>query len=269
MQSVGLRRVSTRALQLLGNILKTIFYLDMLIRPAKRYTIPAIAAPLVRSTSTKKIPRTFWQTNYTNKVTLSIYVNYLFNRLMAPTFEFRFCCDDDCDNFIKENFSPEIYDCYSRLQIGAAKADLWRILVLLAHGGVYMDIDAALSWSPEAFLSEHQTELFLRVKEGTLTNYFLASAPGNPIFKKIADRIIENIAADSITSVYHMTGPTVVDTIAGTASVQVVSHELVGRQGQFTRKSFQYPDNKKGYWVLEQTRNRIVGNRNTSSRLSE
>ncbi|WP_354037796.1 glycosyltransferase [Bradyrhizobium sp. S3.2.6] len=38
-----------------------------------------------------------------------------------------------------------IYQCYSRLQIGAARADLWRVLVLLHEGGIYVDIDATFS----------------------------------------------------------------------------------------------------------------------------
>ncbi|MCL2716484.1 MAG: mannosyltransferase [Alphaproteobacteria bacterium] len=257
MKSVGLRRASTLAIQFFGNILKGVFYLDILLRPSMRYTLPAVAKPW-RHSASAGIPRIFWLTNYTNKVTLSIYVNYLFNRLMAPTFEFRFCGDEECDRFIRENFSPEIHDCYSRLQIGAAKADLWRVLVLFVHGGVYMDIDAALSWSPESFLSADQSELIIRTKDGKLTNYFFASVPGNPFFRKIADRIVENIVAGTITSVYDMTGPTVVDAVAEGISVHVEPHEIVCRQGQFTKKSFQYPDNRKGYWGLEQTRKDIV-----------
>ena len=245
------------AIQLLGNILKGVFYLDVFLRPSKRYTIPAVAKPL-RHAASGGIPRIFWLTNYTNEVTLSIYVNYLFNRLMAPTFEFRFCSDEECDGLIKENFSPEVHDCYSRLQIGAAKADLWRVLVMLVHGGVYMDIDAALSWPPESFLSEDQTELIIRAKDGKLTNYFFASIPGNPFFKKLADRIVENIAANTLTSVYDMTGPTVVEAVAEGAPIHVEPHEIVCRQGQFTKKYFQYPDNRKGYWALEQTRKDIV-----------
>ncbi|MBR0693260.1 glycosyltransferase family 32 protein [Bradyrhizobium lablabi] len=257
MKSLG-RRASTRCVQLLGNILKIAFYLDIWLRPGKRYTIPANAAPLARSTSPKRIPRIVWQTNYTNKVTLSVYVNYRFNRWMAPTYEFRFCGDEDCDRFIRENFSAEIYDCYSRLQIGAAKADLWRVLVLLVYGGVYMDIDAALSWSPEAFLNPDQTELFVRPPEGMLTNYFLASVPGNAVFKAIADKIVANIGADSLASVYDMTGPTVVDAIAGAVPVYVERYNLVCRQGQFTKKSFQYPNNRKDHWSIAQQHTRIV-----------
>lgn len=254
---LDLRRASTACTQLIGNVLKVVFYLDVWLRPGKRYTIPAVATPLVRSTAPKQIPRIVWLTNYTNKVTLSIYVNYLFNRLMAPTFEFRFCGDEDCDRFVRENCSSKIHDAYSRLRIGAAKADLWRVLVLIVNGGIYMDIDATLSWSPESFLSVDQRELFIRAKDGRLTNYFLASAPSNKTLKDISSKILENITADSIASVYDMTGPTVVDTIAGMAPVEIEAHEVVCRQGQFTKKRFQYPDGI-GYWAEQQRQGPIV-----------
>jgi mannosyltransferase OCH1-like enzyme len=156
----ALRRAGTTLVQLLGNVLKIIFFIDFKVRPAKRYKIPAVSAPKRRPKTAKKIPRIVWQTNHSADVTLSVYANYLFNRFLTPTFEHRFVSDDDCQKFIQEKCSSEIYDCYSRLQIGAAKADLWRVLVLLHEGGIYLDIDAAFSWWPESFLSSDQRYAF-------------------------------------------------------------------------------------------------------------
>lgn len=257
-RNVLARRAATVLVQAIGNLAKLGFYADVRLRRKKRYTIPSCAPALVRSSSPRAIPRIVWLTNYTNKVTLSVYANYLFNRLMAPTFEFRFCNDDDCASFIKERFPGEIYDCYSRLQIGAAKADLWRILTLLANGGVYMDIDAALLWPPELFFESDQTELLIRPKNGALTNYFMATVPGNPVFKTIADRICKNIAEGSISSVFDMTGPTVVDAIASVMPVRTAPYNVVCKQGLFTNKRFQYPDDKTRYWVTAQMQTAIV-----------
>jgi mannosyltransferase OCH1-like enzyme len=252
------RRLFTANVQLAGNLLKSAFYLDARLRPRKRYTLPRSASALLRPSSPKAIPRIVWLTNYTNQVTLSIYVGYLFNRLMAPTFEFRFCDDDDCAEFIKTHFPAEVYDSYARLQIGAAKADFWRILTLLQHGGVYMDIDAALLWPPELFLHAGQTELFICPKDGKLTNYFLATAPGNSVFKAIADRIQQNIAEGSIASVFDMTGPTVVDAVASAAAVRVEPYNVICKQGIFTNKAFQYPDDRSRYWVTAQAQTDII-----------
>ncbi|MEH6950949.1 glycosyltransferase [Nitrobacter sp. NHB1] len=255
------RRTFTVFVQLTGNIFKMIFYIDLWLRPQKRYVIPPVAPALIRKSSAKSIPRIAWLTNYTNEVTLSIYVNYLFNRFIAASFEFRFCGDNDRIGFIKENFSAEIFDCYSRLQIGAAQADLWRTLVLLKHGGIYLDIDATLTWSPELFLDPDQTELLVRTRNDGLTNYFMATVPNNSIFKVIADRIIENIKDDSITSVYDMTGPTVVNAVLAGMRAHIESYNVICKQGLFTNKDFQYPDSRTHYWATAQGLTSIVKKR--------
>lgn len=252
------RRSATVLMQLFGNLLKVIFYFDVRLRPKKRYVIPSFRPALFRASSPKSIPRIVWLTNYTNQATLSVYANYLFNRLLAPTFEFRFCDDEDCDKFIKSYFSSDIYDCYSSLQIGAAKADFWRILTLLANGGIYMDVDAALLWSPESFLQPDQTELIVSTRDGSLSNYFMASIPDNPFLEALADRVIENIKANSLTSVFDMTGPTVVNAVASALPVRTASYKLICRQGLFTNKAFQYPDDKSRYWVNAQMQTAIV-----------
>lgn len=98
------------------------------------YRIPALSLPFWSPRSSRRIPRIVWLTNYTRDVTLSIYVNYLFNRLVAPTHEVRLCDDAECEEFIRSHH-PELVETYLSLQIGAARADLWRVLVLLTHGG--------------------------------------------------------------------------------------------------------------------------------------
>jgi mannosyltransferase OCH1-like enzyme len=255
-----LRYASTRSLQLIGNILKIVFYLDITLRPGKRYRIPDRWPPLLATSKAKAIPRIVWQTNYSRDVTLSLYLNYLVNRLMAPTSEFRFCDDDECEEFITKRQPPEVAAAYIGLQIGAARADLWRVIVLSTYGGVYLDADATFSWPPEYFLSSDQSELFAREPDGRLTNYFLAAVAGHPMLMEIAAKIVENIQANEIASVYDMTGPTVVNELAGRASVRIAPSRSVCRQGQLTKKVFQYPDRLRGYWAKEQLERPIVLN---------
>ena len=257
MAGLAARRLSSRCVQSFGNILKLVFYLDIFLRPRRRYRIPAHSPPLLRSRAPRRIPRIVWLTNYTSDVTLAVYVNYLFNRTIAPTHEFRFCGDAECEAFIRNHY-PQLVETYLSLQIGAAKADLWRVLVLLTHGGIYLDIDAALSWPPEYLLGADQSELFVRTKDGRLTNYFLAAEPAHPVLAAVACKVVDNITSNTIASVYDMTGPTVVDLVAGKLSVRAEPFGTVCRQGQFTKKSFQYPDALKGYWAREEEKRPIV-----------
>jgi mannosyltransferase OCH1-like enzyme len=256
--SYYVRIVVGTIIQLFGNVVKAICFLHYKMAPSTRFIIPNVSPPKITSSKEKLIPRIVWQTNYTNEVVLAIYLNYLWNRFLTPTFEYRFFTDKDCLEFVEKHFPSETLDCYSRLQIGAAKADVWRVLALIKEGGVYLDIDATLLWPPEKFLLAGQKELFIQARNGTLTNYFMAAAPGNSILSAVSERIQANIAQNTLRNVFEMTGPAVLETIGNDKEVQVEESRLVCRQGVFTNKYLQYPNETGGYWAQEQIEKNIV-----------
>ena len=57
-----------------------------------------------------------------------------------PEFIHHLFDDDDCRDFITNNFSKDVITAYDSLIPGAYKADLWRYCILYKRGGVYMDI---------------------------------------------------------------------------------------------------------------------------------
>jgi mannosyltransferase OCH1-like enzyme len=57
-----------------------------------------------------------------------------------PEFEHYLFDDNDCINFIKNNFNEKVLHAFNKLKPGAYKADLWRYCVLYITGGVYLDI---------------------------------------------------------------------------------------------------------------------------------
>jgi mannosyltransferase OCH1-like enzyme len=253
-----LNRISISILQLFGNILKVVFFVHFKLFPNQRFLIPKYTKPIWKTKNNPTIPKKIWQTNYTNKVTFPVYFNYLWNRLMAPTFEYHYWIDNDRVSFINENFSSEIFDAFNKIQIGAAQADYWRILVLLKYGGIYLDNDAAFTFPPQTFLSSKDEELFIKVKSNEITNYFLASKPNHPIFSAIAHQIKINIDENKLTCVYNMTGPRVVDLIVKDLQLNIQQHRFVCKQGIFMRKSMQYPDNLKNCWTIEQKNKSIL-----------
>lgn len=252
------RLLVARILQLLGTLMKGVFLVHHALAPNARFTIPAVAAPLFRSRTATKIPKVFWITNYDNKVTLSLYANHWWNRLLSPTFEHRFCDDDACLAFIRANFDERTIAAYSSLQIGAAKADYWRALVLQKVGGVYADIDAALCWPLEWMVGTDRDELFVAQKDGTITNYFVACAPGHPVLSKTTDQVRRNIEENRIRSVFHLTGPAVLDEAAKGAAVRTDETRIVCRQAMFTNKLLQYPGALHRYWGTAQKERAIV-----------
>jgi len=249
--------VVNRTIKIFANTLKLLCYLFHFVFPKKRFTLPS-KSPAWRSTPPSVIPRIIWQTNYTNEVTLPVYLNYLFNRLMAPSFEYRYVSTEERAQFVKKNYPKEIFDSYSKLQIGAAQADFWRVLNLEKHGGIYLDIDAHFVWPLSYNLPRNSDELFVTSTKGNITNYFIASKPNNPRLQAIIKTINENISTGDIKNVYYLTGPGVFVKVLDASTIEKKSYRYVCSQGNFTNEYFQYVDKPQGKWTKEQQTTDIV-----------
>ncbi|EWH02955.1 glycosyltransferase family 32 protein [Halomonas sp. BC04] len=210
------------------------------------------------------MPRIIWQTNFTNKATLPVYLNYLFNRLLAPGYEYRFLITEARAAFIQEHYPPEILATYSRLQVGAAQADYWRVLVLQKMGGVYLDIDAHVVWPLGRIIQPAFEELFVTTRKGEISNYFIASAPGNPHLQAVADAIRENIETDSDKNIFELTGPGVFNKVLARDDVRTRLYRYTCNQGNFTNEYFQYIDKPQGKWTKEQHTVDVVRKREAS-----
>ncbi|MDI5933558.1 glycosyltransferase family 32 protein, partial [Halomonas kalidii] len=241
-------------IKLIANLLKVACYAFHFVFPDTRFTLPARASPLIRSRRPTAIPRVLWQTNFTDRVTLPVYLNYLFNRLMAPGFEYRFMTTAARADFIARHYPGEIVRHYSRLQIGAAQADFWRVLVLQVHGGVYLDIDAHLTWPLGRLLGSDRQSLFIRTKRGDLSNYFIASQPHSPQLDAVIRAINANIEANTLEGVFDITGPGVFNRVLDIDGVNSVLYRYACTQGSFTNEYFQYIDKPQGKWNREQKR---------------
>jgi len=233
----------------LGNISKALSYPFHFLFPNKRFTIAKQCDPSYTVNDSQKIPRILWQTNYSNSVSLPMYLNFLFNRLMSRGYEYRYASDDDILDFFKTHASEEELKAYQKLNDGAAKADFWRLVVLYHIGGVYLDIDASFIWPLSKQIKENDDEIFLLNKEH-YTNYFMATAPKNEIFKKAIEIVVQNIAEKKIAGgAYSLTGPEVVNSAIGDLKVNSRFYRYVCVQGAFTNEYFHYIDKKQGKWI--------------------
>ena len=70
------------------------------------------------------------------------------NKKMCSNCKFYFYDDNDCDQLIKNNFNPEIYNAYKKINptYGAMRADFFRYCVLYLYGGVYIDIKSKINY---------------------------------------------------------------------------------------------------------------------------
>jgi mannosyltransferase OCH1-like enzyme len=250
--------IVSRLIKIVANITKMLCYVFHLAFPRQRFTIPATSAPLVRTGGRSTITRILWQTNFTNRVTLPVYLNYLFNRLMSPTFEYRFMGTADRATFISQSYPPEIFEAYSRLQIGAAQADFWRLLVLQKQGGVYMDIDAHLVWPMGWIIKPSYSEVYIETREMRISNYFIASRPDNPNLEAVIKVVLSNINENTSKNIFDLTGPGVFERVLKSKGVRTALYRYTCDQGNFTNEYFQYIDKPQGKWTKEQARVDIV-----------
>lgn len=241
--------IVNRLLKISGALVKAFSFLFHFLLPKKRFTIPEYSAPLIKSKKPTKIPKIIWQTNYTNRVSLPVYCNYLANRLISPDFEYRYVSTEGRLEYIRNNTSQEIFEAYEKLTDGAAQADLWRMITLSKEGGVYMDIDAHAVWPISKMIQEDDDEVFLMNKEH-YTNYFIASCKNNPHLEKTVSIIVSNIQAKKLgRGVYDLTGPAVFNIAIGDQPVNHRYYSITCIQGSFTNEYFQYIDKPRGKWT--------------------
>jgi len=115
-----------------------------------------------------------------------------------------------------------------------------------------MDIDAHLVWPLAYLINAKQSEVFLRIKTGELSNYFIASQPNNPHLEKVCKQILANIERRSTENVYDLTGPGVFTMVLRDHNVQTAYYLTTVNQGNFTNEFFQYIDKPQGKWTKEQ-----------------
>ena len=204
------------------------------------------------------VSKIIWQTNYTNKVSLPIKAAWCWNRLLSRSYQYFFHSTEDRLAFVEQNFPGKPTELYNRLTIGAAQADLWRLMVLYKHGGVYMDIDSHLVWPLNRFIEDGTSEIFLRYKSKDATNYFIASAPSNPNIKALLVEVLYRIENSQSNNVYEITGPSVFQDILANKSHtwRLAQHTCL--QGNFSNKFFQYLDKPQGCWTQEQKLRRVI-----------
>ncbi len=239
---------TNRLIKILANISKILCYPFHFIFPRKRFTIPLVSKAKIKSNKEYKIPKIIWQTNYTNKVSLPVYLNYLFNRLMSLDYEYRYVSTEARLDFLKEYAPKELFESFLKLTDGTSQADVWRLFVLNHIGGIYMDIDAHLVWPLSRIIKPQDTEVFL-LNKNHITNYFIASAKDNLILRKALDIIVENITQKKIQGgVYQLTGPTVLNIAIGDSDINHRFYRITCVQGSFTNEYFQYIDKPRGKW---------------------
>jgi mannosyltransferase OCH1-like enzyme len=140
------------------------------------------------------IPLNIFQTWYTKDLPpkMKEYVELL--KSQHPRFKHFLFDDNDCREFIKNNFNPEVLHAYDTLIPGAYKADLWRYCVLYIHGGIYMDIKLrCINQFKLIELTEQNHLVKDRPLPLSIFNALMVSQKGNPLLLQAIQRIVLNV----------------------------------------------------------------------------
>jgi mannosyltransferase OCH1-like enzyme len=144
------------------------------------------------------IPLTIYQTWYTKDLPPKMRESVELLKRQNPCFEHFLYDDNDCREFIKENFDENVLNTYDSLIPGAYKADLWRLCILYIKGGIYMDIKLnCVNGFKLIELTENEHFVLDRIKHFTtpkpIYNALMVCKKENPFLLLGIKKIVDNV----------------------------------------------------------------------------
>ena len=126
------------------------------------------------------------------------------NKKYNPELSFKFYDNEARINFIKEHY-PEFYHFYIRIdsEYGAAKADIFRVLILYHYGGIYVDIKTKImniypQIKNHSFCCCTYDDKIMRYYNSLIgfkiSNFFLSSKPKGKIITRIKNEMYDRLS---------------------------------------------------------------------------
>ncbi len=163
------------------------------------------------------IPKTIHQTySHVSKLPPALADNIAGIKALNPGWTHILYNDVDIESFILQNYGDRILQYYHRIDAiyGAARADLFRYLLMYKKGGVYLDVkssivrplDETLLESDRYLLSQWHNgkgeqhanwglhrDLHGIIEGGEFQQWFIACVPGHPFLKAVIENVLSNI----------------------------------------------------------------------------
>ena len=172
------------------------------------YSLPEVV-------QTVGIPRILHQTFATEQMPDALRCNV--DRLQAdnPGWEHRFYDDAAAERIISEEFGGRVLDLYLRINsaYGAARADLFRYLVMYRHGGIYLDVKSRFTHPIGEVIRPDDSFILSQWRNGPgephegwglhadladlpggeLQQWHIMAAPGHPFLRAVIERVLHGI----------------------------------------------------------------------------
>jgi hypothetical protein len=203
----------------------------------------------------ERIPKIIHQTFYSKDLPPEIQANVAKIKAMNPGWEYKLYDDADIAAFLAQHYNTAIAARFHKIdsRYGAAKADLFRYLLLYKVGGVYLDIKSTLnrpldevlraddrfilsSWNngkDEAFEGWGLHAEVRHIPGGEFQQWHIIAAPRHPFLKAVIERVLTNIGkynpglhGTGRPGVLRLTGP-VAYTLAIAPLLSTYPHRMV------------------------------------------
>jgi mannosyltransferase OCH1-like enzyme len=157
------------------------------------------------------IPKVIYQTWSTRDLPDPVQNNIIRFLEINPGYKYELFTDEDMDNFVRDNYPGEIYDCYRRLNLIVAKADFWRYLILYKNGGVYVDMDGDILKTLDDLIRPDDSAIVtVETNPNLFVQWALFFEPGHHILKRAIEIVVNNIKNGYHPhDVHQLTGPSV------------------------------------------------------------
>ena len=147
----------------------------------------------VKNTYNSIIPLNFYTCWHTKDLPPLMKENYNLLVEQNPEFTHHLYDEDDCRDFIKNNFDDYVLHAYNSLIPCSYKSDLWRYCVLYKNGGIYMDIKYKCA-NNFKLIALTESEYFVRDRPKHMTyTALIVVKPENQIMLKCINQIVKNV----------------------------------------------------------------------------
>ena len=155
------------------------------------------------------LSKTIYQTWYKKDLPESIQKSIDHMRDQNPNYSYELHDDESMLDFISKEFNENIKQAYNNLKIGAAKADLWRYLILFKRGGVYLDIDSVIYNNLDTLITDDCAIISREKNYGKFVQWCLVFPPQHPILEICINKCVNNILNKTTNDILELTGPVV------------------------------------------------------------
>jgi len=220
------------------------------------------------------IPKIIHQTYHKKELPKDFQANVAKLKRMNPSWDYRLYDDNDILEFIQTNYGKKIVNYYQRInpKYGAARADLFRYLLIYKVGGIYLDVKSSLEKSLGEVVGEQDRFLLAQWKNGAgeadenwglheeleslgkgeYQQWHIVSVAGHPFLRAVIEDVLHNI--DNYNpglngvgkdGVLRLTGP-IVYTLAIFPLLNLYKHKFVDYQNDLGFRYSIYSDTDKG-----------------------